>query len=102
MGDDVCLSFRVGDSYGYQVVEAHARLYLYRWNEGSVHDVLDYACEMLDVGYHHGEERLLLRLPTLVTHKIDDKSPLVNWLRPGVCGCGWCVGGCWWMWGCEV
>lgn len=78
----LCLSFRVGDTYGYQVVEGHARLYLYRWTavEGGA---LDYGCTPLDVGYHHGEERLLLRLPTLVSHVVDESSPLANWLRPG-------------------
>ncbi len=103
VNDHLCLSFRVGDSYGYQVVEAHARLYLYRWNEGQgCHPVLDYACEMLDVGYHHGEERLLLRLPTLVTHTIDEGSPLANWLKPGACCCVVCVFGGkeWWIGGC--
>ena len=96
LGKRLCLSFRVGDTYGYQVVEGHARLYLYRWTE-CPGGALDYGCTPLDVGYHHGEERLLLRLPTLVSHTIDEQSPLANWLRPGtlvLCrgvGCWCCV-----------
>ena len=35
--------------------------------------------EQLEVGYETGADRLLLWLPMVVTHVIDDDSPLANW-----------------------
>lgn len=38
--------------------------------------------EQLEVGYETGADRLLLWLPMVVTHVIDDDSPLANWRDP--------------------
>ncbi len=38
--------------------------------------------EQLEVGYETGTDRLLLWLPMIVTHVIDDDSPLSNWRDP--------------------
>lgn len=38
--------------------------------------------EQLEVGYETGADRLLLWLPMVVTHVIDDNSPLANWRDP--------------------
>jgi len=38
--------------------------------------------EQLEVGYETGNDRLLLWLPMIVTHVIDDDSPLSNWRDP--------------------
>ncbi len=38
--------------------------------------------EQLEVGYETGSDRLLLWLPMIVTHVIDDDSPLSNWRDP--------------------
>lgn len=42
----------------------------------------DYSVEQLEVGYETGADRLLLWLPMVVTHVIDDASPLSNWRHP--------------------
>ena len=42
----------------------------------------DYSVEQLEVGYETGADRLLLWLPMVVTHIIDDNSPLSNWRDP--------------------
>ena len=42
----------------------------------------DYSVEQLEVGYETGTDRLLLWLPMIVTHVIDDDSPLSNWRDP--------------------
>ena len=42
----------------------------------------DYSVEQLEVGYETGNDRLLLWLPMIVTHVIDDDSPLSNWRHP--------------------
>ena len=42
----------------------------------------DYSVEQLEVGYETGADRLLLWLPMIVTHVIDDDSPLANWRDP--------------------
>ena len=42
----------------------------------------DYSVEQLEVGYETGTDRLLLWLPMVVTHVIDDDSPLSNWRDP--------------------
>ena len=42
----------------------------------------DYSVEQLEVGYETGSDRLLLWLPMVVTHVIDDDSPLSNWRDP--------------------
>ena len=39
----------------------------------------DYSVEQLEVGYETGADRLLLWLPMVVTHVIDEDSPLANW-----------------------
>ena len=44
--------------------------------------VQDYSVEQLEVGYETGADRLLLWLPMVVTHVIDDSSPLANWRDP--------------------
>lgn len=45
-------------------------------------DMQDYSVEQLEVGYETGNDRLLLWLPMIVTHVIDDDSPLSNWRHP--------------------
>ena len=42
----------------------------------------DYSFEQLEIGYETGADRLLLWLPMVVTHVIDDDSPLANWRDP--------------------
>ncbi len=38
--------------------------------------------EFLDVGYDSGEDRLLLWMPMIVKHVINDDSPLRHWRTP--------------------
>ncbi len=38
---------------------------------------------LLQCGYRNGSDRIHLRLPTLLTHEIDEKSPLRSWREPG-------------------
>ena len=37
----------------------------------------------MQCGYRTGADRIHLRLPTLISHEIDSKSPLRNWLTEG-------------------
>ena len=48
----------------------------------SHHCPQDYSVEQLEVGYETGADRLLLWLPMVITHVIDDDSPLSNWRDP--------------------
>jgi hypothetical protein len=43
---------------------------------------VDFDMEFLDVGYDTGEDRLLLWLPMIVKHVINDDSPLRHWRTP--------------------
>lgn len=47
------------------------------------------ACQVkeLDLGYSTGRDRLLLRLPVVVRHLVDDDSPLSRW-QSGPSGIG--------------
>ena len=37
---------------------------------------------MLEIGYEAGDDRVLLFLPWVSKHVIDENSPLANWLEP--------------------
>lgn len=59
--------------------------YIPSWQDFSKQQLLpvqDYSVEQLEVGYETGADRLLLWLPMVVTHIIDDTSPLANWRDP--------------------
>ncbi|KAL3154506.1 hypothetical protein ABBQ32_013968 [Trebouxia sp. C0010 RCD-2024] len=74
------LQVRIGDTYPNQHVEITVRIYIYRWITTDVSGIpQDYSVEQLEVGYETGADRLLLWLPMVVTHVIDDTSPLANW-----------------------
>ncbi|DBB04045.1 hypothetical protein WJX77_007564 [Trebouxia sp. C0004] len=77
------LQVRIGDTYPNQHVEISVRVYIYRWITTDVSGIpQDYSVEQLEVGYETGSDRLLLWLPIIVTHVIDDDSPLSNWRDP--------------------
>ena len=38
---------------------------------------------LLQCGYKNGADRIHLRLPILLIHEIDSKSPIKNWLEEG-------------------
>lgn len=74
------LQVRIGDTYPNQHVEISLRVYIYRWITTDVSGIpQDYSVEQLEVGYETGADRLLLWLPMVVTHVIDEDSPLANW-----------------------
>ena len=39
----------------------------------------DYKVSQLEIGYSTGEDRVLLWLPVVINHIIDDNSPLAKW-----------------------
>jgi len=71
---DRYLEFRIGNLRKSQIAECHVRLVLY-WNrkqgDKSVFEQHDLAC-----GYENGTDRLVLLMPVIVRHKIDESSPL--------------------------
>ena len=87
----LCLFCRVGDTYPDQMIEIIAKIYLYRWRSPADANALrapspigeTFTVEMLSCGYRDGSDRVHLRLPQLVVHEIDEKSPLRNWLNEG-------------------
>jgi hypothetical protein len=88
---NLCLYCRVGDTYPDQMIEIIAKMYLYRWKSvnqaGSIGDTAPngetFHQIMLSCGYKDGSDRVHLRLPHLIVHEVDDKSPLRNWLEEG-------------------
>ena len=70
------LEFRIADIRKSQLVEAHVRLQLYMNKTGeddSKSAVMQYD---LNVGYDTGHDRVFLLCPVLITHVIDESSPL--------------------------
>lgn len=45
----------------------------------SVGEPDDFECVPLDVGYGDGSDRLMLWLPLVIKHVIDERSPLWHW-----------------------
>ena len=74
------LQFQIADPRHDSVVECHVRLQLY-WNR-PVDDELSRSGEHeveqhdLDIGYDTGKDRVFLLAPVLVTHVINETSPL--------------------------
>lgn len=44
--------------------------------------VQDCEAQMLEVGYERGDDRIVLWLPWIGKHVIDETSPLSHWLHP--------------------
>ncbi|KAI8110913.1 hypothetical protein M9434_004487 [Picochlorum sp. BPE23] len=87
---NLCVYCRVGDTYPNQMLEITAKMYLYRWKKvtdvpgsGTAPAGESFEQIMLACGYRNGSDRIHLRLPILVTHEIDEKSPLRSWAEPG-------------------
>lgn len=54
-----------------------------RWHPSAEDGYTDYTQKELELGFSHkGEDRLLLRLPQIMCHVIDDSSPLASWRNP--------------------
>lgn len=54
-----------------------------RWQPSAEEGYTDYTQKELELGFSHkGEDRLLLRLPHIVCHVIDETSPLAAWRDP--------------------
>lgn len=72
-----CLDIRIGDIRRTQVVECHVRVMLY-WNRlvDRANNQYEFQNHELEVGYSSGRDRLLLLTPVVVTHAIDEASPL--------------------------
>jgi Inward rectifier potassium channel C-terminal domain len=89
---ELVLYCRVGDTYPNQMLEITAKMVLYRWKKDPNSSELKgkaapegeaFEQFYLECGYEQGEDRLHLRLPTLLTHTIDADSPLAAWREPG-------------------
>jgi hypothetical protein len=78
-----CLMCRAADTYPNQMLEILVRVYLYRWHKPTTPGGPVYSQISLECGYDTGEDRLYLRLPVQVAHKITDESPIAHWLKPG-------------------
>lgn len=92
---ELVLYCRVGDTYPNQMLEITAKMLLYRWKQTPPAGTADpnkgkaapegeaFEQHSLECGYERGEDRLHLRLPSLLTHTIDADSPLAAWREPG-------------------
>eukprot|EP00884_Botryococcus_braunii_P017746 jgi/Botrbrau1/4655/Bobra.33_2s0026.1 len=83
------LLVRVGDTYPNNMLAVRMRMYLYRWAErfsadGEAISFEDYELK-LDGDGGSGDMPLLLRLPKVVSHKLEPSSPLWDW-RHGTLG----------------
>ena len=73
-----CLQFRIADiRKDSTLVEAHVRVQLY-WNKKDGSSTEEYMLHQkdLEVGYDSGNDRIILLTPVIITHIINDSSPL--------------------------
>lgn len=76
------LLHRVGDTYPHQMLQVQVRAYFYRWKphvslEGEEWPFTAWELRITD-GLMSANQ-LLLRMPTIMVHVIDDDSPLAAW-----------------------
>ena len=69
------LEFRIYNLRQSQLVEAHVRLYLYRYRKNTNGED-DLHCYDLDVGFRTGRDRVFFITPVTVRHYINESSPL--------------------------
>lgn len=75
----LCFMFRVGDIRMSHLYEAHMRAYLIKprvTEEGEIIPIVQYN---MDLGYDTGEDRIFLVWPLIISHVIDEKSPLYEY-----------------------
>lgn len=75
----LCFMFRVGDIRMSHLYEAHMRAYLIKPRvtaEGEIIPIVQYN---MDLGYDTGEDRIFLVWPLIISHVIDENSPLYEY-----------------------
>ncbi|CAF0880278.1 unnamed protein product [Didymodactylos carnosus] len=70
------LQCRVGDMRKSHIVEAHVRMYLIKKKVTKEGEVLPLHTYDMNVGFDKGIDRLFLIWPLIITHEIDEHSPL--------------------------
>lgn len=73
-----CLIFKIADTRKSHIVQAQVRARVIRENTTKEGEYLDFFQDELKLTIDNCNDRLMLMWPTLVTHKIDEKSPLYN------------------------
>jgi potassium inwardly-rectifying channel subfamily J, other len=73
-----CLVFKVADSRKSYIVQAQVRARMIREKTTEEGEFLDFFQDEVKLTIDNCNDRLMLMWPTLVTHKIDEKSPLYN------------------------
>ena len=75
----LCFMFRVGDIRNSHLFEAHLRTYLIRPRVTAEGEIIPLHSFNMDLDYDTGEDRIFLVWPIIVTHKIDENSPLYEY-----------------------
>ncbi|OQV13584.1 ATP-sensitive inward rectifier potassium channel 12 [Hypsibius exemplaris] len=70
--------FRIGDMRRSHIVEAHIRVMCMKERVTEEGEEIPFYQYDMDVGFSDGTDRLFLVWPTIVTHEIDERSPLFN------------------------
>ncbi|XP_071961255.1 ATP-sensitive inward rectifier potassium channel 12-like [Antedon mediterranea] len=74
--EKLCFMFRVGDIRDSHLFEAHLRAYMVKPRVTAEKEIIPLFQYNLDLNYDTGEDRIFLVWPLIVSHTIDEESPL--------------------------
>ncbi|XP_033117739.1 G protein-activated inward rectifier potassium channel 3-like [Anneissia japonica] len=74
--EKLCFMFRVGDIRESHLFEAHLRAYMIKPRVTAEKEIIPLYQYNLDLNYETGEDRIFLVWPLIVSHTIDEDSPL--------------------------
>lgn len=74
-----CLIFKVADMRKSYIVQAQVRARIIRQRTTKEGEYLDFCQDELELNVDNCNDRLMFCWPTLVTHKIDERSPLYEY-----------------------
>ncbi|XP_011660845.2 G protein-activated inward rectifier potassium channel 3 [Strongylocentrotus purpuratus] len=75
----LCFMFRVGDIRNSHLFEAHLRVYMIKPKVTKEGEIIPLCHHNMDLGYDTGEDRIFLVWPIIVSHTIDEDSPLYEY-----------------------
>ncbi|XP_072167744.1 ATP-sensitive inward rectifier potassium channel 12-like [Diadema setosum] len=75
----LCFMFRVGDIRNSHLFEAHLRVYLVRPKVTQEGEIIPLYHHNMDLSYDTGEDRIFLVWPIIISHTIDEDSPLYEY-----------------------
>ena len=75
----LCFMFRVGDIRNSHLFEAHLRVYLVKPKVTREGEIIPLYHHNMDLSYDTGEDRIFLVWPIIISHTIDEASPLYEY-----------------------